>query len=78
MLTVKTTANLYYSQEHTGTPCVFVSVSMTTPTAWVGFIAMVTSIPFANANTHQLSLSLTHTHKTVTLFRDDVTQYSGW
>lgn len=71
MLTA-TISNLYYFKEYVGTACVFVSVSMATLTAWVGFIAMVTSIPFTTADTH------TNTHKTVTLFHDDMTQYSGW
>lgn len=53
-------SNLYYSSEHAGTLCVFVSVSMTTPTAWDGFIAMVTSI--ARTDSLSLSLSFSHTH----------------
>lgn len=66
MLKIKTTSILFYSKEHTVTRFVFVSVSMTTPIAWVGFIAMVTSIPFTSLNTHQLPLLHTHTDKTVT------------
>lgn len=44
---------------------------MTTPTAWVGFIAMVTSIPITSANAHTRTKKK---KKAVTLFYDDVTQ----